>query len=358
MALFHFGHGANVFSAVRNGYLFVDLFFVISGFVIYSAYATRLETAASLRAFLIRRFGRLFPLLVFSTLLYVLVKNLVIWAKHQAIALGYGAQFERADFAGYAFPDLTEIGATLTLTHGMGFIGQPTLNPVSWSISTEFYAYVLFALVCLALRGSTRLMVFVVLSAAGFLATVWATIHLHDCFAAGKCFDVTQDFGFARCVGAFFLGALTCHASRRLPLNANALQWAGLIGLGALLSLAESLPVLVFASPLLFAVLVFSVSRDTGFAAALLKSRPMQVLGQRSYSVYMLHPVLMLFFEPLARRAHGVFPAAVVIVAYIALLVFVSGWTYKVVEDPLRKWFNRIAGKKGEPAVAMQSSAP
>jgi len=355
VALFHFGHDANALSVVRNGYLFVDLFFVISGYVICSAYSTRLETTGDLRSFLIRRFGRLFPLLVFSTVLYVLAKNLLVWAKQEAIARGLGGHLERADFAGYLVPELGEIVSTLTLTHGMGIFDRLILNPVSWSISTEFYAYVLFAAVCLAFRGGTRLAVYVVLSVTGLAATIWAALHVHDCLQAGKCFDITYDFGFARCVGSFFLGALTYHFSRHVRLNANPLQLAGLAGLVALFFVAEAWPMLVFASPLLFALLVFSVSQDTGFAATVLKSKPFQVLGQRSYSVYMMHPILMIFVEPFARRTQGTVLIAVAVVAYLAILLLVSGWTYKFIEDPLRKWFNRIAGDRRQPRVAMQS---
>lgn len=355
VALFHFGHDANAFSVVRNGYLFVDLFFVISGFVICSAYSTRMDTAVSLRSFMIRRFGRLFPLLVFSTVVYVLAKNLLIWAKQAAIARGYGGQFERSDFAGYLVPELGEIVSTLTLTHGMGIFDRLILNPVSWSISTEFYAYVLFAAVCFAFSGGTRLAVYVVLSLAGLAATIWAALHVHGCLQAGKCFDITYDFGFARCVGSFFLGALTYHFSRLVRPNANALQLVGLIGLMALFYIAEAWPMLVFASPLLFALLVFSVSQDTGFAATVLKSKPFQVLGQRSYSVYMMHPILMIFVEPFARRTQGTVLIAVVVVAYVLTLLVVSGWTYKFIEDPLRKWFNRIAGDRRKSRVVMQS---
>lgn len=359
VALFHFGNGANVFSLIRNSYLFVDLFFVISGFVICSAYATRLETAGSLRSFLIRRFGRLFPLLVFSTMFYVLAKNLLVGAKQGAVALGYAGQLEQTGASHYMVPSLAEITSTLTLTHGLGIFDRLILNPVSWSISTEFYAYVLFGVVCLVFGGRMRLAAFALLSTAGLLVAAWATLGPHDCLDAGKCLDITHDFGFARCVGSFFLGTLTCQFSRVVRPSANVLQFAGLTGLAMLFSLAEAFPMLVFASPLLFAVLVFSVCRDTGFAAVLLKSKPMQFLGQRSYSVYMLHPILMIFMEPLAKRAHGFALTALAILAYLAVLLLVSGGTYKVIEDPLRKRFNRIAGNRGPPRLAAAgSSAP
>ena len=336
---------------MRNGYLFVDLFFVISGFVICATYATRLETLGDFRSFLIRRFGRLFPLLVFSTVLYVLAKNGLIWAKRGAVALGHGDRFREAGFNDYLIPSAAEIVSTLTFTHGMGVFDRLVLNPVSWSISTEFYAYVLFAVICLWVTGRARLAIFALLSAVGFVATAWATSELHGCVNHGKCFDVTYDFGFARCVGSFFLGALVWHFSRAGRFSAGALQLAGLLGLAALFYFADVFPALAFVTPLLFAVLVLSVCRDTGWLSAVLKTRPCQVLGQRSYSVYMIHPVLMLCMAPFVRHATGAVAGTVAIVAYVGMLVVASGWTYRWIEDPLRRMFNRLADGKKAAAV-------
>lgn len=357
VALHHLGLRGTAIAPVRNGYLFVDLFFTISGFVICAAYATKLETAANFRSFLIRRFGRLFPLLAFSTGLYVLAQNLVIWVKQEAVVHGYASQFEQPAFLGYKIPHLAEVLSTLTFTQGMGIFDRLILNPVSWSISTEFYAYVLFAVACLCFRGRIRLVSFALLGVAGYWATAWATAHVHDCFNKGKCFDITYDFGFARCVCSFLMGALMYHVNRALRVNAS-VQVAAVIGLAALFWLAEAFPLLTFATPLLFAVLVLAVCNDTGWVAALLKAKPLQVLGQRSYSVYMIHPVLMIFIEPFARQADGFALSALATLAYIAALVALSGWTYRVIENPLRKRFNRMAAGQGETQSARGTSVP
>ena len=64
VAAYHFeatwhGHGA---SLLANSYLFVDFFFVLSGFVIAHAYGAKINSARDLAAFAVRRFGRLWPL--------------------------------------------------------------------------------------------------------------------------------------------------------------------------------------------------------------------------------------------------------------------------------------------------------
>jgi peptidoglycan/LPS O-acetylase OafA/YrhL len=60
VAVFHFNalHPAYVLPFVHNSYLFVDFFFVLSGFVIAHAYRGRLNTVADAAVFAIRRFGR------------------------------------------------------------------------------------------------------------------------------------------------------------------------------------------------------------------------------------------------------------------------------------------------------------
>ena len=52
---------------VRNSYLFVDFFFVLSGFVIAHAYADKITDARSALTFALRRFGRLWPLHIFAS---------------------------------------------------------------------------------------------------------------------------------------------------------------------------------------------------------------------------------------------------------------------------------------------------
>ena len=72
VALHHLKIGESYIPLIKHGYLFVDLFFVLSGFVIVGAYGNRMQTWPQFFSFLVRRWGRLFPLLAFSTAAYVL----------------------------------------------------------------------------------------------------------------------------------------------------------------------------------------------------------------------------------------------------------------------------------------------
>ncbi|MDQ3059036.1 MAG: acyltransferase [Pseudomonadota bacterium] len=355
VALFHLGFGASHISWIRNGYLFVDLFFVLSGFLIFFAYSRKLEYSHALRPFLIRRFGRLFPLLVFATVAYVVLQNLMVFAKSQAIALGYASFFQAPGLLEYKIPTAPEILSTLTLTHSLGFFDSLILNYASWSISTEFYTYVLFAMLCLLTRGRTRIMALSLVCATAFLLTAWASIVLHHCLEEGRCFDVSYDFGLVRCISSFFLGALTCHFSRSLQFNANYLQAAALLLLLALFSFMDAYPWLAFCFSAVCSVLILSISRDTGILAALFKSKPLQAAGERSYSIYMMHPVVLLPLIPYRENIHGFVMSTLVMAAYLTVLLIVSGWTYRFIENPFRRLFNRMAGAAPPERIAPQT---
>ena len=343
VALFHLGIGSAYIAPLRHGYIFVDLFFVLSGFLIYSVYSKALESSESFKPFMIRRFGRLFPLLVFATIAFLMVQNLVVFGKSMAVMMGYSRLFREPGLLEYVYPDAAQVFSTLTLTHGLGLFDQLILNYASWSISTEFYTYLLFASLCLVTRGRVRLFVFAMLAVGGFLLTVWASIDLHGCLRNGRCFDVTYDFGFARCVSAFFLGGLVCHFSKFINFNANYVQGVGLVALSTLFWAVGAYPILAMLFPLVFAALIVSLSRDTGFLAQILKGRLFQTMGERSYSIYLMHPVILLPLMNYRDHIKGFVMSSAVVVAYLLVLWVVSGLTYRFVESPFRMMFNRIA---------------
>jgi peptidoglycan/LPS O-acetylase OafA/YrhL len=161
---------------------------------------------------------------------------------------------------------------------------------------------------------------------------------------AGGCLGLSYDFGFARCVFSFFLGTLAWHVSRRLPASSlPAMQWISLALLAAGFMLLDSTPWLAFLFPFAFTLLVLSICHDKGVLARLLQRKPLQLLGRYSYSIYMLHLPLLLFFENVSKRVDGFWLNAAVLIAYVAALLLASAWTYRNIEDPFRKMFNRIA---------------
>ncbi len=343
VALYHLKIGAAYFPVIREGYLFVDLFFVLSGFVICTAYSSRMSTMADFRQFIIRRVGRLLPLMLFSTAAFVLLFDLIVAAKQAALAAGFGAVLNNPGELAYLVPSAKEMLSILTFTHSLGLFDHLILNTPGWSISTEFYTYFLFAAICLLVPRRVPALAFAVLVGIGLLLSAWTSINVHHCLTEGGCLGQTYDYGFVRCIYSFFLGALTYLFSRHARLHAGILQLAALALLALLFATVDRSPAVAFAFPAAYSLLVLALHKDEGPLAAVLKTKPLQVLGQRSYSIYLMHMPLLLIFQNLSQRVHSPWAAAAVLLAFVAVLLVVSGWTYRYVEHPWRLAFNRLS---------------
>ena len=96
VALFHLNLYSAIYTLdfVRNAYLFVDFFFVLSGFVISYSYGDRLKTFDELGEFAIRRFGRLWPLHAVVLLAFVAAESA------KAVLAARGASFYLPPFTG------------------------------------------------------------------------------------------------------------------------------------------------------------------------------------------------------------------------------------------------------------------
>lgn len=348
VALYHLGIGYDYFPFIRHGYLFVDLFFVLSGYVMYVSYASSISTTTDLRPFLIRRIGRLLPLLIFSTVCFILVENTIVLAKRVAISAGYAGLLNSPDQLAFAVPSTAEIFSTLTLTHAMGVFDRLILNTPSWSISVEFYAYVLFGALCVLLSGKKRIVAFAGFACIGAAISIWASIVVHRCLEQNGCLSLTYDFGFPRALYSFFLGTILAfhQQGKNSDRDYSALQWPALATVLMILLLVDDYPIVSFLFPLVFALLILSICNDAGPLARLLGKPMLLVLGQRSYSIYLMHMPLLLVFSNLVGRADSFGPRVVLLLSYVAILIVVSGWTYRFVEDPLRIRFNRLASRR------------
>jgi peptidoglycan/LPS O-acetylase OafA/YrhL len=355
VALFHLGLGEPAVLPIRAGYLFVDLFFVLSGLLICASYAGKLDRPSALPTFLVRRIGRLLPLLLVATLAYLLMLNLGVLAHRLFDGAGAAAGTAHP----WIRPRLSELLATLTMTHSLGLFDHVILNYAAWSISTEFYAYLAFAALCLLLRGRARWLGFAAMSAAAYLVSIWASVRVHGCLRWGGCLDLTADYGYWRCLAGFFLGATLSHLrSARVPPGSVVLgQAASLMALLGMFLLSQRMPAVALAAPLLFGGLLLSIRADAGPLARLFGTAPLQMLGRRSYSIYLMHPVILLGWNALRAHAVGWFGRGMFIAGYVAIVLVVSGWTFRWVEDPMRRRFNRFAARRFETRPAAEVTA-
>ncbi len=211
VVLFHAdGSGPIGSSALIHGsFLFVDFFFVLSGFVISVAYASRISTGGQFREFLLRRFGRVWPL--HAAILGALL--LLELAKLAALQLA-GISFNSPPFSGTLA--ISGLLPSLLMVHAMGLLPSLTWNVPSWSIGAEFWTYVVFGLLVWWRRGRLAGLPMVIA-----LTSALILIRLSSSFM-----DVTYDLGFVRCLYGFFTGVVVHRLLPRRGTDAPALGTA------------------------------------------------------------------------------------------------------------------------------------
>jgi peptidoglycan/LPS O-acetylase OafA/YrhL len=339
---------------VHQAGMFVDLFFVLSGFVISHSYFNKLSAGGMFGDFAIRRFGRLWPLHISMLALFVgleLIKLLLLRVGH--LTAGEGAfTNERSPYA---------LVTNVFMLHSLGLHDFYTWNGPSWSISVEFWTYIVFALVA---RYASRFVVLISI----VLGLISATILYSYDSDGGAWFK----WGIFRCVMCFFLGVVVYRLYREKPafMSNAAWEWAALGASVALASAGEMINIL-FIKPIVFGFLILVFAHETGPVSRALLSRPLQRLGLYSYSIYLVHfPVLSILNSSIRviQQISGIHLHDIIAVdgrtvdmisigrsaflndllalIFIAAVCGVSSLTYRYVEDPGRRFFNGLAERR------------
>ena len=304
---------------LSKGWLGVDLFFVLSGFIlsyVYHETFSKTVPGSSYRTFILFRIGRIYPV----HLVTFLIMMALLGAQ---LALSGGT-----DHPERFTPAM--VLTTVTMTHSW-VPGILTPNMPSWSISAEFFAYLLFPfLVVLIARLRYGAAVFIALG-LGFAFLYQALLP----FDSGL---IRVMAGFLVGMGAFRLGHLEVPA----PLQ----RWGSLIvvvliGLWATVSVVPSLPIGV----VLFATLIVVLTGQRDVIARFLSLPTMIYLGEISYSLYMVHwPARAVVRTALEKAGliDSISPALVVLI-YSATAMIGAILMYHLVEQPGRRAIRAIA---------------
>lgn len=337
VVLYHFhptGLPAPLTAFVKQGYLAVDLFFVLSGFVIWLNYAPALAPPSwsATGNFLRARLARIWPLHAVMSALYLLVPASVLLFS----AMGDpGPRFEPGYYV-----------ASLFLVHNWGWFDEIGWNVPSWSISTEWAAYLLFPLappVLLGLRSTlARLMaILFLLGGIALLFDATRTVSLGD--------DLPH-LGLPRCLLEFAVGALLCRLYLEGRTGNRALLLAAVAGLtGAYAAgLAPDWAVM----PAAFACLILALT--TGHNQ-LLGGRVLAWLGEISYSTYLAHYFLKDWTKFLLVRP-GI-PEWLVFAAYLGATLIASALLHRWVEKPGQIWMRQLGRKRTNSVNAVPQAA-
>jgi peptidoglycan/LPS O-acetylase OafA/YrhL len=280
VALFHLNVSSAIYGLdfVRNAYLFVDFFFVLSGFVITHSYADRLRTLEGVGTFTARRFNRLWPLHVVVLFAFVLVELAKLFAaKH-------GAAFSTPPFTDATSP--AALPLNLVFAHSFGIVSHLTWNPPSWSIAVEFWTYLIFAAV---LYLSATRFVRHPLAAEAFLLVLLAASVAVLVSCSDRDQDVTYDLGLFRCLYGFLIGHFVYRLWQVCPrelFETRLFEIAVLIIAVYYVSLVGRSGYGFFA-PVIFAAVVLVFAFEAGPISTLMSNRANDWLGRISYSIYM-----------------------------------------------------------------------
>lgn len=272
---FHATQSLSELGFFRQANYLVNFFFVLSGFVLCHIYADRLDSPARLKRFVIARVCRLYPLHL-ATLLAALLLEVA-----KLILESNGVGFSTSSFTGARAP--SEILPNLLLLQSWwpGF-DQMSFNFPSWSISVEFYLYLLFAVIVATLPRLWR-QTFVGLAAWGFVALYLQNTLLAEGAWVG--------------IACFFSGVMTYRLYDRLKDVSVNPCWATAIE-------AASLAIVVLAVTgsgrsqnislsLLFCAVIGVFAFEAGAISRLLRGRLFKWAGTLSFSIYMTHTIIL-----------------------------------------------------------------
>jgi peptidoglycan/LPS O-acetylase OafA/YrhL len=346
---YHEGHGYqnvplfDIF--VAKGYLWVEFFFALSGFVLVHVYGPRVEEffrGHGHREFLKARLARLYPLHLVTLLIML---GMIIVLRAFAHSGGYISIYDTPSY--HPFATWQSFIANLFLVQAWHLFRQLSWNGVSWFVSVEFFLCLIFPLYLWASRGGTKAGLVMVL--LGFAALrVMAE-------QSGHGLDITADFGVLRGMADFAVGvglAMLYREGKAKGLGEwSELRWSAIqlaiaaIFLYAIYHTGWSHQMRDFWVVPPMTAMILAVAYDRGILARALQTRPLRQLGEWSFAIYMGQTTWLQYLRFAEQRfypnpaadwqttIHWLEPLGLVIVCTL------WGWAlFALVEQPANRW--------------------
>jgi peptidoglycan/LPS O-acetylase OafA/YrhL len=330
----------------------VDLFFILSGFVLTWNYLERMGDRWSTRAtlhFLWLRLARVWPL-------YLVTMHLAaLWI---IFTLNYG------DFPSPEAGSLTAISYLRQLVMVQlwfqPFFDFSSWDGPAWSISAEWLAYLLFGLLILVIHRVDR-----ATSARGLLLLAFAATLPPLILLVGSGGQFYTPWSWLpRIVLQFTAGALACAAVRKMRLSDRSRATAGVVSVALLAVIVGALywfdghPLTAIRDDfglvdVLFMPLVVALALGSGTLPALLSTRLMVYGGQVSFGLYMVHEIVhTAWLWIMAQYQIPMVPsigAKLVFAALILVSLLFGILLFHFVEEPARMWMRRMVGERRPP---------
>jgi peptidoglycan/LPS O-acetylase OafA/YrhL len=345
---------------LTNSYLMVELFFVLSGFIIYLSYSERITDLPALIDFHILRIGRLYPVHMVFLLAFAALETLK-WAMAPDSLI-----------PAFSRNGMREFIENATLTQALGFSqNAASFNSPSWSISVEFYTYAIFSLAILFFRKRIALIAFMAICIAATILLAMSSSELS---------------GFRlilRCLAGFFLGCIIAEAHIRTKFvrlsSENALLF--LTFLSMILFLQFKIPEdnqVDFCFSVLSGILVILLVKNSTGGDQPKGMSVLSLLGTLSYSLYMTHYLIIYVFDVWLHRYSGLakqaamqtrysngrtfidlstMEALIIYPALVGSTIVIAWLIHKLVEVPARSLVRMMVKTRKNRLVGKEASA-
>ena len=310
---------------VRNSHLFVDFFFVLSGFVISLCYNKKLETFDQFSVFIKKRLIRLYPLLFFTVTVYLLFKVFLNIFKPE-----YLQTVDSLQKLFYLYLD------ALLFLNSTPLLGvEARINGPSWSVSAEMISYIVFGLAVFFSNSKIRNRIFLIIMVSGLCFSIYK----------GKYFSV-GDYGFIRGVICFITGYFVWFFSKNKFSVNNFWEIVFTPILILVLYVFDFINNEVIKQiygmsivPLFFGLSILFLLKTNGYMSFFLKSRPMKFLGDISFSIYLNHMIFVLILPKIIIKflnlpVNNLTLSFTSIITLMFIVIF-SYFTYTIIEKKI-----------------------
>ncbi len=333
------GIGANI---LHHGYLMVDLFLILSGFIIAMTYGQRFAQTIDWKEygnFLVRRIARMYPLYA-----------LMILTAGALVATGWMDHWPGPAIS---------ISTLIDLTMLQSVIHVPSLDTPAWSVSAEWVAnlfFPFFAFLCLRrswfLVGLITIISFVTLPVLVHLPALIdepKRAGLLDIWNYGTVYPVV------RCVADFVLGIVVFRVSQvswvKQWISSNWIAPVLVVLILVFMSIQQADLWIVSLFPLLVLVLI----PNTNLISRFVGSKPIYRLGEISYAIYLIHNQMNYFILAGAQKLVSITGIndntahAIAMLIFATFVILLADFAYRLIEKPARNYINSFVSKKPLP---------
>ncbi|MES9832427.1 MAG: acyltransferase [Candidatus Thiodiazotropha sp. DIVDIV] len=316
---------------ITKGWLGVDLFFILSGFVISYVHQSDFVQLdrSSISRFLKLRIARIYPAHFIAIIVLI------------PVVLGASL------FSIYTFPEgadsqytLSKFFYSLLLINGWGFPDSIGWNVPSWSVGSEWFAYLCFPFIAFIYNKMRNPWLHLLMIITIFCTMVALAVYLNDM----QKYMLDEHLSLTRITSEFIIGCSLYNIHAKLKDSAffdlTAITAASMAIVFASLGLSSFYDFLIIIA---FAILLLSLSRSVGVAAKIFSTQPLIYLGKISYSIYLAHATTLMVFNQIFKRIvpPDVGDALYLIMfysIYIACSILAGHLLYSLIEKPARNY--------------------